>query len=363
MESPIDPEKTPSRPARNLITGESGWFKDLSNLECFMDETRGRGRGRTPWGLVGMLGLIVAAESVFASHALELTGDAGRLAWRVTGRAAGGEAARRSDVLCFGDSLVKLGMPTRVLEDSVGRPAFNLALAAGRAPMTYLLLRRALDAGAEPKVVVVDFHSTLLHAPPRIVVDHWAELLTPRELVEISWATCDVESFGRTLLALTLASVKNRWAIRDGVCAALAGRSRPEPVLFAALLRNWRVNRGAQVGPPRSGSAAPGAADAPPNDSATAGPQPPWAPHWANAVFVKKFLDLAAARGLRVVWLLPPTSPAFQAACERTGESAGYTKFVRETQARYPYVVVSGGRIRGRTQESSTLVVASGMSG
>src|SRR5262249_25694322 len=68
-------------------------------------------------------------------------------------------------------------------------------------------------------------------------------------------------------------------------------------------------------------------------------------------VYVRKFLDLAAARGVPVFWLLPPTSPAHLARSERNGVDAGYAAFVRETQARYTNVVVIDGRRAGYRRE------------
>ena len=70
-----------------------------------------------------------------------------------------------------------------------------------------------------------------------------------------------------------------------------------------------------------------------------------------RSAYVGAFLDLAARRGITVFWLLPPTSPAYQALREQGGRDARYTAFVRATQARYPNVVVIDGRHSGYGRE------------
>src|SRR5262249_44154060 len=119
---------------------------------------------------------------------------------------------------------------------------------------------------------------------------------------------------------------------------------------YPVLLRNWRVNRGALVPaacqpPDAVGGSEADAAD-PPKASG-----PAWFAYRANTVYVRKVLDLAAARGVPVFWLLPPTSPAHLARSERNGVDAGYAAFVRETQARYTNVVVIDGRRAGYRRE------------
>jgi hypothetical protein len=87
-------------------------------------------------------------------------------------------------------------------------------------------------------------------------------------------------------------------------------------------------------------------------DPSKASSRPAW---WVidgpTTVYVRRFLDLAAARGIPVFWLLPPTSPAYQARAERNGRDARYAAFVREMQAGYPNVVVVDGRRAGYRRE------------
>src|SRR5262249_35519035 len=112
-------------------------------------------RGPIPWGLLGMVGLIIAVESFVARHDLDFT-PWGSAAW-----SASPEAARREapscEVLCFGDSLVKLGVLPRVIEGVTGKRAYNLSICAAQAPASYFLLRRGLEAGAKPSAILVDY--------------------------------------------------------------------------------------------------------------------------------------------------------------------------------------------------------------
>jgi hypothetical protein len=140
-------------------------------------------RARAPLGLIGMTVLVVAVESWLSSHSLELSQDRTLFEWRATGIAARGEEVKRSEVLCFGDSLVKYGIYPPILEASLGRSAFNLAVQGCPPPVSYFLLRRALDGGARPKAVIVDVHAMVLPSRPDQTVACWPEFLTEPELV------------------------------------------------------------------------------------------------------------------------------------------------------------------------------------
>ena len=88
--------------------------------------------------------------------------DECRADWAYGGRAAS-RRAPDAEILCFGDSMIKFGMAPRVLEDRLGRRAFNLALYAGSPTASYFLLRRPLESGAKPAAVLVDFQPR--HSP------------------------------------------------------------------------------------------------------------------------------------------------------------------------------------------------------
>src|SRR5262245_27899140 len=76
--------------------------------------------GRLPVGLVGALGLILVLEAIIARMPVGIVHNS-RLSssWRAALQAAEGPEAK-SEILCFGDSLIKLGVVPRVLEARLG---------------------------------------------------------------------------------------------------------------------------------------------------------------------------------------------------------------------------------------------------
>src|SRR5262245_5292812 len=135
------------------------------------DGTRAGRRGVTPWGLVGMIPLVWAVEGFVARHEDGVQSQVAR-SWKASAVAAGAGAVGR-DVLYLGDSQVKLGLLPRVVEGRTGLSGYNLAVLRGMPASSYGLLRRALDAGARPKAVVVDFNPGLLATRQRLNAPHW----------------------------------------------------------------------------------------------------------------------------------------------------------------------------------------------
>src|SRR5262249_49405390 len=108
-----------------------------------------------------------------------------------------------------------------------------------------------------------------------------------------------------------------------------------------ALWRNWNQNAGAQViGKNPSFRDLP----APPAEPTRSGT---WRPDPTNALYLRKFLELAARHGISVVWLLPPCSPGVQAIWDHSGDEALFDRFIRATGARHPNLVVVDARRSG----------------
>jgi hypothetical protein len=278
-----------------------------------------------PWGLIGMVVLVAAAERSTARRESRVIGDKLGLAWRVSDQAARSEATR-AEVLCFGDSLVKLGILPRVLEANGCRSA-------------YYLLRHALDAGARPKAVLVDFHVEMLTNAPRTNEKFWPELLGLPETLELTWQAHDPNLLASLTTALASPSVRRRDDIRAEILTAFKGEEWP-PLEISAYVRNWRMNRGATAHSKQAQT---------PDEPSAVRRRIHWQPYPVNAQYVRRFLDLAAAQHIPVFWLLPPLRPSRQERYEQLGVDESYTQFIRGLQPRYPNVVVLDGRRSGYT--------------
>lgn len=289
-----------------------------------------------------MLVLIVVGESLLRSIERESFTTNSAASWRQTGRAARREA-RRADVLCFGDSMIKFGVSPRVLDASTGLRTYNLAPYGGPPAASALLLKRALASGARPKAIVVDFMPHLIAVTPRHHMRLWQELIGPVEAIELGVASRDASFVAEALTGRYLTSFRSRHEIRRNLHHAFKGESYNAVVAHyvTPLWRNWRGNRGAELAPttPRfDGQARPGDQALFPID---------WKPDAANAQAMREFLDLAENRSIPVLWLIPPLSPATQALRERQGHDAFYTRLVYSIQARYPNVTIVDARQAG----------------
>lgn len=295
-------------------------------------------RRRAPLGLLGTLALIAAVEAFVSRHDDALT-TVWAVGWRASGRASA-RASKDCDLLCLGDSLVKHGVVPRLLDSRLGTRSYNLAACVAQAPTSYFLLRRALGAGARPRTILIDFTEHLLCTGPRKNLRQWPELLGPAEALDLAWTARDASLFATTILGRVLPTVRARVEIRVAIADALAGRPATIRDLVAACRRNWRRNRGAQVNPKGPITA----------DPATVYRQvypERWRCDRTNAIYIRKFLDLARDHGIQVVWLLPPYTPAFQDQCEAHGVDDQFGRFVHQVQSRYRDLIVLDARRAG----------------
>jgi hypothetical protein len=298
------------------------------------------GRRRIPWGLLGMIGLVVAVESFLGSHRPEFT-DTSVYSWTLSEAAARSEA-RTAEILCMGDSLVKHGLLPEILSSRLGRSAYNLAICAAPPPAQYYLLRHALDSGARPRTLVIDFMPGLLAGTPSHATNYWPEMLNDRELVELSLRYRDFQFFVDASLARLLPSHRSRWEIRNKIAAALEGGEDRLATTNRAVRRNWGLHRGAQF--TQDNHAFRGELSE--ADHVRHLSNQFWC-HRLNREYIHKILDLASSRDIQVFWLLPPVSPAAQSRRVERGADEKYTRFVGEIAAKHPNLVILDARGSG----------------
>lgn len=297
-------------------------------------ETKAVRWGEIPRAFLGMIALVAVVEGAVGLHPVEFSNYMA-LSWRFAAEAAPGPGAR-AEVLGFGDSMVKFGVQPPVLERRLGRPAYNLAVYGGQAPATFFLFRRVIESGGRPKAVIVDFHSNLLDAAPVSVVPCWSEVVGVKDGMELAWWTLSPSLVARTVLARVLPTFNGRDEIRAAILAATAGRRDDGLDARRADRRNWLANGGGHAND--SGYRAGGPIDVNPARPGR------WVPRALHTSYVRRFLDLARANGVTVVWLIPPTHPDWQLRRERLQVDGPYTRFVREMTADRPGVVVVDGR-------------------
>ena len=307
----------------------------------------GSRRGRVPRGLIGMLGLILAVESGLAAIELDIS-SVWRWDWKVSGRVAR-RKADRYDVLCFGDSLVKFGVVPRVLGAGLDRSVYNLALGGGQAPSSYILLKRAIDSGAKPEAILVDFWPDLLKKGPLQNAPLFGELADLGECIDLGLATGEASFAGSAILTHHFPSIRLRNEIRTSILAAFRGEASSARKQTVPFWRNWRQNLGAVVWPRNPD----GAWDV------DALPQPQrriwtdalypvdWASDPVNADYLKRFLKLARDHRIPTILLITPLPKPVQARREIQGADARYTAFVGAIQARFPDLVVIDARRSG----------------
>jgi hypothetical protein len=298
-----------------------------------------------PWGLIGMFGLVLAAERFVLQHDRDLTTMV-PLNWRLARRAAT-TGARECKVLCLGSSIVKFGIGARIITAQTGSRALNLAMSAASLPPNYFLLKRALDAGARPTAIIVDclddgFAPYQLQANLR----NFPELLSIKETLELTWLARDSDLLATILLERLFPSFKNRFEIRKLMLAAFRGEEGSLEHESRVVERQWRRNRGTCVVPrnldfeaKHRGEPAPVLPAAGPHVARAAGP--------LRTHYAPRFLELAAAYKVRVFYLLPPLPPHTLKSWARSGTIEERTREAEELQAHYPGMIVLDGRRSG----------------
>jgi hypothetical protein len=306
-------------------------------------------RPRWPVGFVGMLGLLLAVESILARGELGLD-TVGAADWGLN-RAEAVREARDAEILCFGDSLIKCGVAPAVLEARLDRAAYNLASLGATPPASYFLLKRTLDAGARPRAILYDAKASTLNAANYwFTVRDWANLVGPWDAWRLARDDRNPAFFGLHLVHYLIPSVRVRLDLRAKVVAQIAGAAPGPEITWGAIVeRQHGVNLGGIYRPPTHPKAGP--------DPFPDGVLPlledvvcyptGWSPYPTNLVYVDKFLALAESREIPVFFVVPPIHPGVQAGREKRGLDAIYIELVKKIHGRYKNVTVIDGRHAG----------------
>ncbi len=305
----------------------------------FTRSARNRRTSGLPHGLIGMIGLVIAIECT-VSHfgSVDLCRSHRPLSWRKSYESVAGSEAK-ADILCFGDSLVKLGVLPRVIEESLGLSAYNLAVLAGQPASSFFLFRQVLESGHRPRAVIVDFSAPLLTLPLRTNLEGWAELANCRDAIELALEAGD-PALGIAIASRWLVPGRSRHALVRP--AFTVGQERDlqvgggqDPRVFE---RNWRQNRGAQVAP-RHFIPIEGALPKPPNEGDYR-----WRPKPVHAAYVARFLNLARSHAIPVFWVLPPVVADRRGRLESSGLAAAYDAFVMSFATAFSGVTILDGK-------------------
>lgn len=294
-------------------------------------------RHRSPWplGLLGMAAILFATEGYVARRNIDL-GTMEAIEWRLTGRAIK-KHATKAEILCFGTSLSRIGISPLILEERTGHPTYNLALSGSQPYGSYLMLRHALDAGAKPKAIVVEFKWTAIANDPIGLERILPEVASLGECARMAWDLRNASFLGRIALVAEMPSFRCREEIRKNLLAAIKGEQPIRNEQWVTANRNMKVNKGAHHTPkvPYDGSI---------NAADTNFFRAEWKCDPVNELHIHEFLELAASRGIPVFLLVPPVSPAMQAKLDEIGTSARYTKFLDGLLARHAGVTAFDAR-------------------
>jgi hypothetical protein len=291
----------------------------------------------TPCGLVGMLAIVLVVETCVERHRDEFASPVGAM-FEATGRASRSEVLGR-DVLFFGDSVVKFGVAPRVIEGRTGFRGYNLATIGSPAEVPPILLRRALETGARPKAVFVDFKPTLLGGhgadPPSL-----GRIAGLGDGLRLAWAARQPDDFARFATGWLLPTYRDRFMIRTRINEALSGQHDPSLRLPESRRRNWEINLGAEVLPPN-----PASLSTPEFANERKNLDPAWSCDPVNLAVIEDFFELAEAHQIPVFWLLTPVHPRVQAGRERLGIDLSWDRFLVERTRGRDVVVVDARRL------------------
>jgi hypothetical protein len=259
--------------------------------------------------------------------------------WRFKGRWAR-DQMRGAEILVFGDSLLEFGVLPKVLQERTGLGTINLAIHNGSPVACYVLLRRALDSGAKPAAIVVDFMPHQLAKGPAEAsfARSWPGLLSGRDLFDLATTMNDFDFLAGTAAAKALGCVAARFEIRACVMAFLRGEDMPTAQNVRFLRRQWRAEQGAHVTPETASRSA---------EHFTAPFPARWECDPTTVEYVHRFLDLAESSQIPVYWVIPPIWPGSQDWRDHRNLDPPYLAFIARLQAAHSGVTVIDGRRSG----------------
>jgi len=294
---------------------------------------------RLPVGSLGTLVLVAAIEATIAGHRADFAPPWAE-DWRFSAWAAERKAPECS-VLCFGDSLIKFGVLPRVIEAKIGLKTFNLATSGGTIPSAYFLWKRALDAGAKPKAVVVDFAALMLKDSDALTLQNYPELASLADCADLARTAGDARFLAAAALAKVIPSFHWRFEVQTLIRSSFEGRSGSHRDAGATFRWKWEAERGAQPMPP-------GRVRHPSEDYLIDGVSPEsWTIEPRNEAFLDRFIGLAEVRGIPVYWLLPPLCPEAHARRQARGADEAYGRLARSKQAKFANLIVLDARSSG----------------
>lgn len=295
---------------------------------------------RIPTGLLGALVAIVVVEIGIGGTERDRA-DVLEMVWNDSGSAAKTQSAE-SEILFFGDSMIKHGLVPPVFESKQALRAYNLAMDGGPPAASEILLKRALDSGAKPRAVIVDFELCFLNADIWAQAGIWPEILGFRDCWNLSWNARDPGFFAAMTLKLILPSLRDRISLRQRILDSSAGR----PVshsrgLLSIKERHWRVNRGADLltAPPDFQGAFP--------TGECLLTQSGGEMDRLNLGAIDRFVEIARRRKILVFVLMPPILPEVQRLRESRGLHSRHVTFLRSLVERHPNLVVIDARNSG----------------
>ncbi len=298
------------------------------------------GRPAVPPGLLGMIILVALVEGIVAGRQADFCSP-GTWSWHLSARSATTEA-RGCAVLCLGDSLMKQGVLPPVVASRLGQPVFNLAVIAAQPPASYYLYRHAVEAGARPRAIVVDFCPDLMAGGPSFNLRNWNEILSWADDFELARLARRPGLFVELALGRLLPSLRCRFEVREVILAALRGEAPAHRRSNRLYTRQWNQNRGGQFTPPN------------PQYHGEVGPEQQQmllsGQFWCdklNRLYIDRLLRLAARQGTRVYWVLTPFTPQLQKIRDESGAHDREVAFLREIQKQDPRLVVLDGRHAG----------------